>query len=62
LTRPVGDQDLLEAIPLAIVQDRARRDDERAVAERAYPVGTLTPRERSAQRRRQTKPPVEELG
>jgi hypothetical protein len=38
LTRPVGDQDLLEAIPLAIVQDRARRDDERAVAERAYPV------------------------
>jgi hypothetical protein len=35
LTRPVGDQDLLEAIPLAIVPDRARPDDERVVAERA---------------------------
>jgi FixJ family two-component response regulator len=62
LTKPVRDQDLLEAIPLAIAQDRARRDDERGVAERAIRFGTLTPRQRSAQRSRQTKPPVEELG
>jgi FixJ family two-component response regulator/DNA-binding winged helix-turn-helix (wHTH) protein len=32
LTKPVRDQDLLDAIQLAIAQDRARRDDERAVA------------------------------
>jgi hypothetical protein len=29
---------LLETILLAIVQDRAHRDDERVVAERAYSV------------------------
>jgi hypothetical protein len=28
----------LEAILLAIVQDRAHRDDERVLAERSYPV------------------------
>jgi FixJ family two-component response regulator len=38
LTKPVRDQDLLEAILLAIVQDRAHRDDERVVGERAYTV------------------------
>jgi len=32
LTKPFRDQDLLDAIQLAIAQDRARRDDERAVA------------------------------
>jgi FixJ family two-component response regulator/DNA-binding winged helix-turn-helix (wHTH) protein len=32
LTKPVRDQDLLDAIQLAIARDRARRDDERAVA------------------------------
>jgi FixJ family two-component response regulator len=32
LTKPVRDQDLLDAIQQAIAQDRARRDDERAVA------------------------------
>jgi len=32
LTKPVRDQDLLEAILLVIVQDRAHRDDERVVA------------------------------
>jgi FixJ family two-component response regulator len=32
LTKPVRDQDLLDAIQLAIAQDRARRDNERAVA------------------------------
>jgi len=43
-------------------QDRPRRDDERVVAERAYPVRHADAGERSAQRSRQTKPPVEELG
>ena len=38
LTKPVRDQDLLEAILLAIVQDRGHRDDERVVGERAYTV------------------------
>lgn len=38
LTKPVRDQDLLDAIQLAIAQDRARRDDERAVAAHAHPV------------------------
>jgi FixJ family two-component response regulator len=38
LTKPVRDRDLLEAILLAIVQDRAHRDDERVVGERAYTV------------------------
>ncbi len=32
LTKPVRDQDLLDAIQLAIAQDRARRDAERADA------------------------------
>jgi FixJ family two-component response regulator/DNA-binding winged helix-turn-helix (wHTH) protein len=32
LTKPVRDQDLLDAIQPAIVQDRARRDDERVAA------------------------------
>jgi FixJ family two-component response regulator len=32
LTKPFRDQDLLDAIQLAIAQDRVRRDDERAVA------------------------------
>ena len=38
LTKPVRDQDLLDAIQLAIAQDRARRDDERGVAESAHLV------------------------
>jgi FixJ family two-component response regulator len=38
LTKPIRDQDLLDAIQLAIAQDRARRDDERVGAERASPV------------------------
>src|SRR5437764_4592058 len=32
LTKPVSDQDLLDAIQLAIAQDRARRDAEQTVA------------------------------
>ena len=35
LTKPVHDQDLLDAIQLAIAQDRARRDVEQAVAKPA---------------------------
>jgi FixJ family two-component response regulator/DNA-binding winged helix-turn-helix (wHTH) protein len=38
LTKPVRDQDLLDAIQLAMAQDRARRDDERAVAAPAHLV------------------------
>ena len=36
LTKPVRDQDLLEAILLAIVQDRAHRGDEQVVAAVLY--------------------------
>ena len=35
LTKPVHDQDLLDAIQLAIAQDRAGRDFEQAVAKPA---------------------------
>jgi FixJ family two-component response regulator len=38
LTKPFRDQDLLDAIQLAIAQDRARRDAERADA---MPSGVL---------------------
>jgi DNA-binding response OmpR family regulator len=38
LTKPVRDQDLLDAIQLAIAQDRARRDEERAVANPSWPL------------------------
>ena len=44
------DQDLLEAILLAIVQDRAHRDDERVVAERSYPVRQVRDRLRESAR------------
>jgi FixJ family two-component response regulator len=47
LTKPVRHQDLLDAIQLAIERDRARRDDERAVAELRAGFNTLTPRERN---------------
>jgi FixJ family two-component response regulator len=47
LTKPVRHQDLLDAIQLAIERDRARRDDERAVAELRAGFDTLTPRERN---------------
>ncbi|MEA2780364.1 MAG: hypothetical protein QOK29_1908 [Rhodospirillaceae bacterium] len=46
LTKPVRHQDLLDAIQLAIERDRARRDDERAVAELRAGFDTLTLRER----------------
>jgi FixJ family two-component response regulator len=47
LTKPVRHQDLLDAIQLAIERDRARRHDERAVAELRAGFDTLTPRERN---------------
>jgi FixJ family two-component response regulator len=46
LTKPVRHQDLLDAIQLAIERDRARRDDERAVAKIRTGFDTLTQRER----------------
>src|SRR6266436_9262517 len=46
LTKPVRDQDLLDAIQLALAEDRARRDDERGVARLRADFDTLTPRER----------------
>src|ERR1700720_937146 len=46
LTKPVRDQDLLDAIHQAIAQDRARRDDERGFAHLRADFDTLTPRER----------------
>jgi FixJ family two-component response regulator len=46
LTKPVRDQDLLDAIQLGLERDRARRDGERAVAALRTRFETLTPRER----------------
>jgi len=46
LTKPVRDQDLLDAIQLAIAMDRARRDEERTLAGLRADFDTLTPRER----------------
>jgi len=46
LTKPVRDQDLLDAVQQAIAQDRARRDDERGFARLRADFDTLTPRER----------------
>ena len=46
LTKPVRDQDLLDAIQQAIAQDGARRDDERGFARLRADFDTLTPRER----------------
>ena len=46
LTKPVRDQDLLDAIQLSIAMDRARRDEERTLAGLRADFDTLTPRER----------------
>jgi FixJ family two-component response regulator len=46
LTKPVRQQDLLDAIQLAIKEDRARREGDRAVAGIRADFDTLTPRER----------------
>jgi FixJ family two-component response regulator len=45
LTKPFRDQDLLDAIELAIARDRAHRDLEQAVAKPAGPLNTPTPHE-----------------
>jgi FixJ family two-component response regulator len=47
LTKPVRDQDLLDAIQLAIAKDRARRDEDRTLARYRADFDTLTPRERA---------------
>ena len=46
LTKPVRDQDLLDAIQLALANDRARGADERSFARLRADFDTLTPRER----------------
>jgi RNA polymerase sigma factor (sigma-70 family) len=46
LTKPVRDQDLLDAIQLALAKRRARRDDEEGFARLRADFDTLTPRER----------------
>ena len=46
LTKPVRQQDLLDAIQLAIAKDRNRREDERSVAAIRKAFDALSPRER----------------
>ena len=46
LTKPVRDQDLLDAIQLALAKDRARRDDETTLERLRADFDTLTARER----------------
>jgi FixJ family two-component response regulator len=46
LTKPVRQQDLLDAIQRALDQDRIRREDDKAVAELRASFETLTLRER----------------
>src|SRR5215813_7603936 len=46
LTKPVRDQDLLDAIQLGLERDRARREGERALAALRERFETLSPRER----------------
>ena len=46
LTKPVRDQNLLDAIQLALVKGRARRDDEEGSARLRADFDTLTPHER----------------
>ena len=45
LTKPVRQQDLLEAIQLAVERDRTRRENDAAIAGLRVSYGTLTPRE-----------------
>jgi FixJ family two-component response regulator len=46
LTKPFRDQDLLDAIQLGLSRDRARRDNDLALAAIKERFGTLSPRER----------------
>ena len=45
LTKPFRDQDLLDAIRIALERDRARREEEKEVTELQQRFGALTPRE-----------------
>jgi FixJ family two-component response regulator len=45
LTKPFRDQDLLDAIQLALAQDRAWLENEKAIAALRARFETLTPRE-----------------
>lgn len=45
LTKPFRDQDMLDAVQLALERDRARRETETAVSRLRASFGTLTPRE-----------------
>jgi FixJ family two-component response regulator len=46
LPKPFRDQDMLDAVSLALERDRKRRDDEKAVADLQALFESLTPRER----------------
>jgi FixJ family two-component response regulator len=46
LTKPFRDQDLVEAIQLGLSRDRARRENEKALAELRDRFASLSPRER----------------
>jgi FixJ family two-component response regulator len=46
LTKPVRDQELLEAIQLGLTRDRVRRESESALVNLRKRFGTLSPRER----------------
>src|SRR5258708_5467325 len=46
LTKPFRDQDLLDAIQLGLARDRARRENENALASLKQRFASLTPRER----------------
>jgi FixJ family two-component response regulator len=46
LTKPFRDQDLLDAIQLGLTHDRARRENEEALAALKERFGSLSPRER----------------
>jgi FixJ family two-component response regulator len=46
LTKPIRDQELLDAIQLGLTRDRARRENESALADLKGRFGTLSPRER----------------
>ena len=46
LTKPFRDQDLLDAIQLGFTRDRARRENEKALADLRHRYASLSPRER----------------
>ena len=46
LTKPFRDQELLDAIQLGLSRDRARRENEKALADLRERFGSLSPRER----------------